>query len=106
MTDLPDRILAAIAEDRRNAEELKAVQPELMRIGLSTSDGRSLVVSSDPDVILRHCEADKRTVQRHSHVGHSVPFGDYELDYCRACGNLIPCPDLLDRASAYDIEAP
>jgi hypothetical protein len=103
MTDLPDRILEAIEPVAQNAEELNAAQPTLMRIGLSTPDGRSLVVSSDPRVTLRRCEADRRTVERHALRGKSVLRNGEFVDYCAACQQPIPCPDLLDRAHAYDV---
>jgi hypothetical protein len=111
MTDLSDRILAAIEEVRRNAEELKAVRPTLMRIGLSTSDGRSLVVSSDPSADLRRCEADKRTVERHHRELAFAIVVDKGVEQhgCAHCGKPWPCSDLLDRADAYDVpteEAP
>ncbi len=109
MTDLPDRILEAIALVAQNAEELKAVQPTLMRIGLSTPDGRSLVVSSDPSADLRRCEADKRTVELHvpnwSVIADSpyVDAGGNPVPPCKHCKWSWPCPDLLDRADAYGV---
>jgi hypothetical protein len=47
----------------------------------------------DTQITLRRCEADKRTVERHrEHLGQ-----------CTGCTRLWPCPDLLDRADAYDV---
>lgn len=67
------------------------------------------IARQGPQTTLRRCEADKRTVERHSRVGAREWVGighDAELRYrCEACWRPIPCPDLLDRAAAYDIEA-
>jgi len=106
VSDLSDRIFAVIDEARRHAEEVKAAQPQYMSIGLSLPDGRSLKVTSDPDIELRRCEADKRTVERHSEVGGGCRWPEYSTEFCAACGQTMPCPDLQDRAAAWNVEVP
>jgi hypothetical protein len=47
---------------------------------------------------LRHCEADKRTVERHK------PELIKSRQWCTHCERLWPCVEILDRADAYDID--
>lgn len=59
------------------------------------------------ETVLRHCAADQRTVERHSRPGRTEARGTQDgmvvLQWCECCRALMPCPDLLDRAAAYDI---
>jgi hypothetical protein len=130
--DLAGRVLAAIDETLRIVETIReggcpvptwTMEPSrsqswhILRevddqtpIGFVT-DGRwevRHIVHNDPAATIRRCEADKRTVERHNQVDHSVPFADYQFDYCATCRELMPCPDMLDRAASYgvDVTAP
>lgn len=126
MTDLPDRILAAIeqtahiAEKARDAGSVGVYGHTIQEKWLASDDGHiytmpdgvtivtgpygldtevaNHVLRHQPSVVLRRCEADKRTVERHA------PHGTFYND-CGGCGEDWPCPDLLDRADAYGIEA-
>lgn len=97
MTDLPDRILAAIETDsQRDAHDHDCLWSIDRNGGWCDKDCRKRT--------LRHCEADKRTVERHSLIrGKSVLRNGEFVDYCAACVQPIPCPDLLDRAAAYGV---
>lgn len=57
------------------------------------------IAHNGPQATLRRCVADKRTVERHRPVN-----GDDEDVFCFHCAESWPCPDLLDRAAAYDVE--
>lgn len=65
------------------------------------------IARNDPETVLRHCDTDRRTVERHSRPGraevHGSQDGTFVLEWCDCCGEPMPCPDLLDRAAAYDI---
>lgn len=103
MTDLPDRILAAIATHLHLAHEHHLGQCTVWTEGWQLKPGPCNCYG--PDEVLRRCEADKRTVERHQLRGKSVLRNGEFVDYCAACLRVIPCPDLLDRAAAYGIEA-
>lgn len=82
MTDLPDRILEAIAETARDAQHAL---------------GDPWVARKEPLDTLRRCEADTRTVQRHA------PERIKDRYWCTHCERLWPCVEILDRADAYGI---
>lgn len=143
MSDLPDRILAAIVETER-VEHVKVASapwhpghgcPVCLEPVLAmtydparepapyctlepcghTPDREQLVAagfakSGANESTLRRCEADKRTVERHASNKYNCGLDDCEthghLLVCAGCAQLWPCPDLLDRAAAYDVEAP
>ena len=120
--DLAARVLVGIEETERIAQAATAgpwkarLWPGLGTGDVETEDNLSSIAydsggagacesvdalhiaHNDPQVVLRRCEADRRTVQRHE----PRPLDD---DYatCHWCGQVWPCPDLLDRAQAYDI---
>lgn len=58
------------------------------------------IVDNQPDDVLRRCEADRRTVERHSPRRLEPGYG-----HCAWCGQTWPCPDFQDRMAAYDITA-
>jgi hypothetical protein len=90
MTDLPDRILEAI--------EAAVTHARLLDEHLSGHDRPyNPDDPTDPTVVLRHCEADKRTVQRHA------PERIKDRYWCTHCERLWPCVEILDRADAYGI---
>src|ERR1700753_1872025 len=67
------------------------------------------VVAQQPAATLIRCEADRRTVERHSRVGQAdwMDMGGSQAmirRYCAGCGQAMPCPDLLDRAKVYGVE--
>ena len=103
MTDvLAARVLAAIEMDEALANEHHLGMCTVWTEGWQLQHGPCNC--NGPSTTRRRCEADKRTVQRHSQVGHQIPFADYYLDYCASCKHLMPCGDLLDRADAYGVE--
>lgn len=65
------------------------------------------IARQDPKTALRRCAADRRTVERHRRPGsaqaHGTQDGIWVLEWCEGCGAPMPCPDLLDRAAAYNI---
>lgn len=127
MTDLAARVLAAIAEAERIAEAAALYHPTPWRLdpevettmvtGRWVADARSdgvlvangdgparFIAANDPAVVLRRCAADRRIATRHSLRGKSVLRHGEFVDYCAACDNPIPCPDLLDQALAHGVE--
>jgi hypothetical protein len=58
------------------------------------------IAHNGPKATLRRCEADKRTVQRHA------PERIKDRYWCTHCERLWPCVEILDRAAAWDVEAP
>lgn len=107
--DLVAAILERIETRTAKARTLAATQPTPMRFLLVVRcdrdhAGKQLEVTLDAAADLRRYAAEKRIVGRHSQRGHSVPFAGYHLDYCRACGQLMPCSDLTDIAASYGID--
>lgn len=67
------------------------------------------IVRHDPAAVLRRCTADRRSVKRHSNrwrITYGGEIGDSTnlVRHCEVCDYPMPCPDLLDRAEAYDVE--
>lgn len=104
MTFYVDRILEAICETEKNAEEIKAAQPTLMRIGLSLPDGRTITVTSDPDIDLRRCAADRRVLQRHAKCGSDGGYCDDGGHGRDGDDPSYGCADLEDLAVRYGVE--
>ena len=63
----------------------------------------AFIVDQQPSMTLRRCAADRRTVERHSEAAVRQFDGFHYRFWCRSCHNEMPCPDLLDRAAAYNI---
>lgn len=130
--DLASRILDAIDELENAAREAKyggewwstrhnevplvmadvaAVDDEgELREYVATDVERSTAVHialHDPKTVLLRCAADRRTVERHRQPGRAEMRGNQDgtwlMQWCNCCGALMPCPDLQDRAAAYDI---
>lgn len=55
------------------------------------------VLRNNPDVIMRRCEADLRTLDRHK------PELIKTRSWCKHCERLWPCVEFLDRAAAYGV---
>jgi hypothetical protein len=107
VTDLPDRILAAIEQAKKPVHfpcgsRLYDPHPTM---DVWHPDGHLKPVD---DATLRRCEADKRTVERHApHILTNSARKPQPIicSYCSHVPDAVewPCPDLLDRAAAYDV---
>lgn len=112
--DLAARLLAAIEEREQNIRQtmMDALHlgpfPVFMQEGVELRPpvmslfGREFYNS---DVELRRCVADRRTVQRHAQQRGSGPYGRMGCEWCSSDDRPTPwpCPDLLDRAHAYNV---
>lgn len=82
--------------------------PVVFEYGYGTSERDfSHIALNDPPWVLRACEADRRTVERHKAVlveGRNADGDEREGYSCECCDDPWPCLDLLDRAAAYGIE--
>lgn len=58
---------------------------------------RHIAMSADPQALLRRCEADLRTLDRHK------PELIKTRSWCKHCERLWPCVEFLDRAAAYGV---
>lgn len=111
---LPERLLHAIGQREHRAHMVRnalehyttsAARPPM--VDLSDSPFAITVYSKtvyDPSVELRHCEADRRTVRRHSRTIEIMHMGEVVDARCADCVQRWPCADLRDRAAAYGIE--
>jgi hypothetical protein len=105
VTDLPDRILVAIELRKQLATEhhlgMCTIWTEGYRLNPGPCNCRG------PAEVRRTCEADKRTVERHAPTAYECGLHDCvthgHLLTCNGCGEMWPCPDLLDRAAAYGV---
>jgi hypothetical protein len=98
---LSDRILAAIETHLHLAHEHHLGQCTVWTEGWQLKPGPCNCYG--PDEVRRHCEADKRTVERHRTSGVTVLVAGQERHFCARCHVLMPCPDLLDRADAWGV---
>lgn len=135
--DLVDRVLAVIKEQESRVraalaenteypwEELPPHKRNAKRFPFPERVARMIFDGLHrPWGVLRRCEADRRTVERHrptwpdgkpeygSHwetteSGGTVTVQNAEPDapyWCDTCSVPSPCPELLDRAQAYDVD--
>lgn len=141
MPDLSHRVRAAIEAKARVAREAEVVAStsgswigpiyETLTISMGSVNpavpavfpGQLPFITELPSVVLRRCEADLRTLDRHEpgypgeveysyHWEKAGPSGEMvevrnaepdEPYYCETCGEFWPCPEFLDRAAAYGV---
>jgi hypothetical protein len=116
MTNLHERLQEAVNERLRIAEAatpgpwvydsglgmvvLIHNKDSLSVVASASVEDAAYIAANGPDRTIRECQRDLRVLERHVHRGHYA-----SIQQCAVCKVPLPCPELLDLAEVYEIDA-